>query len=349
MTMRALSVIPGQPDSLRLEQVPEPPLSDGAILVSTVAMGLCGTDLDIVEGGHGKAPAGEERLILGHESVARVAEAPPASGFAPGDWVVSIVRRPDPVPCANCAVGEWDMCRNGRYTERGIVGRHGFGSERYRSHAEFLVPIDAKLGELGVLMEPTSVVAKAWEHSLRIGQRARFEPRRALITGAGPIGLLAALLGVQRGLDVHVLDRVTDGPKPELVRALGASYHTGAISEVGTSYDLVFECTGAPALFFDAIRVAAPDGVVCLAGVSSGGHTVCIDAGLLNRELVLENNAIFGSVNANRRHFEQAAAALAKADREWLGRLLTRRVPIERFSEAFRREPDDVKTILTFG
>jgi threonine dehydrogenase-like Zn-dependent dehydrogenase len=328
--------------------VPEPPADEGEILVATRAIGLCGTDREIVSGAYGSAPPGEARLILGHESIGVVLEAPATSGFRAGDWVVGIVRHPDPVPCESCAIGEWDMCRNGLYTEHGIAARHGFARERYRIAPDHLVKVDPNLGWLGVLLEPTSVVAKAWQHAERIGNRAHWHPKRALVTGAGPVGLLAALLGVQRGLDVHVLDRVTDGPKPHLVRDLGATYHTGRIDEAGASWDIVFECTGAASMFFDAIRAAAPAGVVCLTGISPEGQPVQIDPGSLNRELVLENDAVFGSVNANRTHYELAASALASADRDWLARLITRGVPIAQFAAGFESRPHDVKTVLTF-
>lgn len=183
--MLALTVRPGQPQSVKLETVPPPPVSDGAILVRTLSLGVCGTDREIISGEYGAAPAGEERLIIGHESLGRVEEAPAGSGFAPGDLVVGIVRRPDPVPCPACAAGEWDMCRNGRYTERGIKSRNGYGSEQFRVEPEFAVKLDPALGEAGVLMEPTSIVAKAWEQCLRIGHRgAAWQPRTALISGA---------------------------------------------------------------------------------------------------------------------------------------------------------------------
>lgn len=346
--MRALTVVPLQPDSIRLEDVPEPAPGEGQVLVQALAMGVCGTDVEIIQGKYGWAPPGATRLILGHESLGRVLEAPAGSGLEAGDLVVGIVRRPDPVPCPSCAAGEWDMCRNGRYTEHGIKAIHGFGAERFRIEPAFTVKVDRRLGELGVLLEPTSVVAKAWEHAERIATRSSWKPRRLLVTGAGPIGLLAALLGVQRGLDVHVLDRVTDGPKPALVKELGATYHSGSVREAGQDWDLLFECTGAAPLLFDVIEAAAPNGLVCLTGVSSKGRLIPVDAGALNREMVLENIAVFGSVNANRRHYEQAAQALAKADREWLGRVITRRVPIGRWAEAFTRQPGDVKTVIAF-
>jgi glucose 1-dehydrogenase len=342
--MRALTVTPGTPDSATVRDVPEPPRDDGPVLVETLAIGICGTDREIVSGAYGEAPDGAEHLVLGHESLGRVVEAPDGAGLAAGDLVVGIVRRPDPEPCANCAVGEWDMCRNGRYTERGIKGRHGFASERFRIHPEYAVRIDPALKTVGVLMEPTTVVAKAWEHIERIGQRAVWSPRTVLVTGAGPIGLLAALLGVQRGLMVRVLDRVDSGPKPDLVRALGASYHTD-VSDAGDDSDIVIEATGAAPIIAEVMARNAPGAVVCLTGVSAG-RELHLDVGGLGRGIVLENDVVFGSVNANRRHYEQAADALATADHGWLERLITRRVPLEGFAEALRPRDDDVKVVL---
>jgi glucose 1-dehydrogenase len=346
--MRAITVLPGKRGTAELSEVGEPPASDGPVLVEALALGVCGTDREIIEGGYGAAPPGHDRLVLGHESLGRVLEAPAGAGLEHGDLVVGIVRRPDPVPCANCAAGEWDMCRNGRYTERGIKELDGYGAQRWRLEPEYAVRIDPGLGHLGVLLEPASVLAKAWEHVERIGRRAHWEPRRALVTGAGPIGLLAALLGVQRGLEVHVLDRVTEGPKPRLVAELGASYHSGAPAEACADADVVVECTGVGSLVFDVIRCNAPGGIVCLTGISSGGREVALDAADVNRHLVLENDVVFGSVNANRRHYEQAAAALARADRDWLQRLVSRRVPLDRWAEALERRPDDVKVTIDF-
>ena len=344
--MKALTVLPGTADSLRLDDIPEPAPAAGELLVRALALGICGTDREIIAGKYGSAPPGHDRLVLGHESLGRVERAPAGSGFTAGELVVGIVRRPDPVPCANCAVGEWDMCRNGMYTEHGIKQLDGFGAEWWCSDPNATVKIDPKLGHLGVLMEPTSVVAKAWEHTERIGRRALWEPRQVLVTGAGPIGLLAALFAKQRGLEVHVLDRAASGVKPELVATLGGFYHTGSVDAVGFEPDVVMECTGAPSMVLEVIGRNAPNGIVCLAGVSAAGAKTMIDAGALNRSIVLENDAVFGSVNANRRHYEAAAAALARADRRWLEQLVTRRVPLDRWREAFEPRPDDVKTIL---
>jgi threonine dehydrogenase-like Zn-dependent dehydrogenase len=345
--MKAITVQPGIANSLRLDDVPPPPQSDGAVLVRAVALGICGTDREIIGGHYGEAPSGAERLIIGHESLGRVEEAPAASGFVRGDLVVGIVRRPDPVPCPACAAGAWDMCRNGLYTERGIKARHGYGSEFFRVEPEFLMKVDSDLGHLGVLLEPTSVVAKAWEHTERIGRRGpAWQPRIGLITGAGPVGLMAAMIGVQRGLEMHVLDRNKDGPKPFLVRALGATYHTGDLGDLCP--DVVIECTGAASVVRDVLGRTAADGVVCLAGVSSGGYELSFDIGDLNRTMVLENHAVFGSVNANRRHYKAAADALARADKKWLAGVITRRVPLSHWRDAFERRNDDIKVTIAF-
>jgi D-arabinose 1-dehydrogenase-like Zn-dependent alcohol dehydrogenase len=187
--MLAITVIPGKQGSVGLSEMPEPPVADGPILVDTQAVGICGTDIEIINGEYGTAPPDADRLIIGHESLGRVAEAPPGSGFSAGDLVVGIVRRPDPVPCPACAAGDWDMCTNGHYTER-------------------------------------------------------------------------------------------------------------------------------------------------------------VNPGLLNRNMVLRNSVLFGSVNANRHHYEMGAAALAQADPGWLADLITRQVPLRHWADAYARQPDDIKTVL---
>ena len=344
--MKAITVVPGSAASASLEHFDDPQESEGPVLVETIAVGICGTDLEIVSGQYGWAPPRHERLVLGHESIGKVVEVPAGSGLAAGDYVVGIVRRPDPVPCYNCAAGEWDFCRNGQYTEHGIKSLDGFMRERYRAAPDALVKVDSRLGELGVLLEPTSVVAKAWEQAEKVGNRATWHPRVAVVTGAAPIGLLAAMIGVQKGLEVHVFDQVDKGLKPDLVGELGATYHTGPIEASAKDADVIIECTGVPALVFDAIEHVGSGGVVCLTGVSPTGRALSIDAGLVNRSMVLTNEGIVGSVNANRRHYEAAADALATASRDWLAKLVTRKVPIEEFAGAFEREPDDVKVVL---
>jgi threonine dehydrogenase-like Zn-dependent dehydrogenase len=349
--MRALTAAPGTANSARVDDVPAPPLSDGAVLVRALALGVCGTDREIVSGRYGQAPPGQKRLVIGHESLGKVQDAPAGCGFKAGDLVVGIVRRPDPVPCSCCAVGEWDMCRNGRYTERGIKERNGYGSDFFRIEPDFLIKLDPALGMNGVLVEPTSVVAKAWDHTERIAHRSRgFAPKTLLVTGAGPIGLLAAMIGAQRGLDVHVLDHNDRGPKRLIVRELGATFHLGSIADLdGFKPDIIMECTGAPAVVRDAFGRTASGGIVCLIGVSAPGQDMDIDVGGLNRTMVLNNDAVFGSVNANRKHYEDAVAALEGVDKHWLARLITRRVPVEQWMTALDHEPDDIKVVIDFS
>src|SRR5258708_429357 len=243
--MKAITVEPKKAGTALLEEVAEPDAREGSVLVEAIAVGVCGTDVEIVEGKYGWARGGKARLVLGHESLGRVVDPGPTGGLKKGDLVVGIVRRPDPVPCPNCAVGAWDMCRNGQYTERGIKQFDGFMSERCRIETEYVMKVDSSLGLLGVLLEPTNVVTHAWEHVDAAARRAYWEPSTVRVTGAGPIGLLGALLGRQRGLDVHVLDRVDSGLKRDLVHALGASYHAGTVAGVGFRPDIIIECTGA--------------------------------------------------------------------------------------------------------
>jgi threonine dehydrogenase-like Zn-dependent dehydrogenase len=343
--VRAITVVPGLAGSARLDDVAEPTSDPDHVLVQGILVGVCGTDREIVAGTYGWPPPGRDRLVLGHESLARVLE--PAGPFSAGDLVVGIVRRPDPLPCPACAVGQWDMCRNGRYTEHGIKELDGFAAERFTLPLDASVTVPADLGDLGVLVEPASVVAKAWDHIERIGGRAAWFPERVLVTGAGPIGLLAALMAVQRGYDVHVLDRVTEGPKPALVRDLGAVYHSGPVAEACAHADIVLECTGVGQLVFDVLSCTAPAGIVCLTGVSSGGHPLAVDAGAVNRSMVLENDAVFGSVNANAAHYRAAVEALSQAPSEWLAGVITRRVPLDDWQTAFIAEPDDIKVVIS--
>lgn len=347
--MQALTIEPGRPRSARLDEVAEPLRSDpGDVLVDIVAVGLCGTDRDLLDGQYGAAPPGESRLIVGHEALGRVREAAPGAGFSTGDWVVPIVRHADPIPCAQCEAGEWDMCSNGLYSEHGIKGLHGFARPRAGLRSEYLMPIDAALGDSGsgVLLEPASIVAKAWDHIERIGRRASWQPRRVLVTGAGPIGLLAALLAVQRGFAVTLLDRHDTGPKPALAGALGAEYVVSEPTSAAAVADVVVECTGAPSVVLDVIAAAPRNCIVCLTGLSSAGRGIRVDIGSLARSLVLENNVVFGSVNANRAHYERGARALAAADPAWLRRLITRRHALAQWAEALERRPDDVKVVL---
>jgi threonine dehydrogenase-like Zn-dependent dehydrogenase len=347
--MKAITVEPKKSGSARLEEIPEPDEREGSVLVEAIAVGVCGTDVEIVEGQYGWAPPGKTRLVLGHESLGRVIDPGPGGSFKKGDLVVGIVRRPDPVPCPNCAVGEWDMCRNGLYTERGIKQIHGFMSERWRIETEYAVKVDPTLGILGVLLEPASVLAKALEQVGLIGRRSFWEPRTALITGAGPIALLAALFTKLYGLDVHVLSRAEGGLKADLVRGLGGTYHAGSVKDLDFEPDTIIECTGVGQVIAESIQKIGANGIVCLAGIGHGGAATSATIADVASSVVLRNNVIVGSVNANKRHWYRAGQYLARADRTWLSKLVTRREKPENFMRALERKPDDIKVVIQFA
>jgi threonine dehydrogenase-like Zn-dependent dehydrogenase len=346
--VKAITVEPGVEGSVRLDTIDRPPGPDEGVLVRTVAVGVCGTDMEIIRGKHGAAGPGKTRLVLGHESLGVVEAAPPGSGFSSGDHVVGIVRRPDPVPCACCAAGRWDMCTNGLYVERGIKGADGYAAENFTIEPEYAVHVDDSLGVTGVLLEPTSIVAKAWRRIEGIMAVNCLEPEKVLVVGAGPIGLLAALLAVQRGFEVHVVDIVGAGPKPASVTSLGASYHTSAIEDACPGADLTLECTGVGDLVTRSMINSGPNGIVCLTGVSETGREANVDVGSLNRNLVLQNGVVIGSVNANREDYEAAARDLGQADRSWLEQLITRRVPLDSWDEAYVKSEADVKIVIAF-
>ncbi|MGH3857615.1 MAG: theronine dehydrogenase, partial [Pseudonocardiaceae bacterium] len=231
---------------------------------------------------------------------------------------------------------------------------HGFARERFRTSPGMLVRVPESLEDLGVLVEPATVGAKAWEHIEWIAQRSRSSLHRVLVTGSGPIGLLVTLMAVQRGYEVHVLGRATSGLKPDLVAALGAQYHTGGATDLGCNVDVAVECTGACSVIEEVLGVVARNGIVCLTGLSAPAPAG-VDLGTLGRDMVLKNLVVFGSVNANRRHFEAAGAALTAADSCWLAQLVTTRVPAygslpEAGSAAtvLERGAHDVKTVLQF-
>jgi threonine dehydrogenase-like Zn-dependent dehydrogenase len=170
-----------------------------------------------------------------------------------------------------------------------------------------------------------------------------------LVTGAGPIGLLAALIGKQRGLDVHVLDRVESGLKPDLVRALGATYHAGTVASIGFKPDIIIECTGAGPIVSDCIQEVANGGIICLTGIGGGDRSTAAATGDIAAAAVLKNNVVVGSVNANKRHWYRAGEELARADRSWLNRLITRRERPENFASALERNADDIKVVVQFA
>ncbi|MCI2419726.1 glucose 1-dehydrogenase [Saccharopolyspora sp. K220] len=344
--MKAATVVPGSPELSAVTELPDPVPQPGQLLVQGLLVGFCGIDRDVTERAHGASPPGRDRMVLFHESVGRVVHAPGISGFQEGDYVVGVVRRPDPQPCEACAAGQWDFCLNGEYTERGIKELDGFGAQQWTVEPQYAIKVGPELGALGVLTEPASVVAKAWEQADMVGRRAYFAPRHALVTSAGPMGLLGALLGMQRGLDVHVLDEATEGPKPDLVRALGATYHT-SLGDLRCNPDIVIEATGSGRVVFEVLQHTARNAITVLIGLTGRHRTVAFPAeAAIDNELMLDNDVVVSSVNANLRHYNQAVQALGGADRSWLESLISRRIPLCDWTDVFDTGPDELKVVV---
>jgi threonine dehydrogenase-like Zn-dependent dehydrogenase len=352
--MRAVVITPGQQDSDRLVEVPDPTPKPGEALIRVLSVGVDGTDDELVSGQYGQAPEGDDQLIIGHESLGWVVE--PAGDLPAGQLVAAIVRRPDPVPCLNCAHDEWDYCLNGQYTERGIKGRHGFLAEYYTEQPKYLVRVPDELERVGMLVEPTTISVKALEQVEVIQRRLTWEPKRALVTGAGPIGLLAAAVLALRGLEVVVYNRSDRGPKVDLTHAIGAQYVAAGSVELGHDlarehgpFDIAVEATGFSPLAFRLLGTVGANGVAVLTGVSGGDRVAELPVDHLNLEAVLQNKVLVGTVNADRQNFERAVADLAGIEQRWPGwlqQMITRRVPLERYSEALHRAPEDVKAVV---
>jgi glucose 1-dehydrogenase len=335
--MKAIAVTPGKPNSVHLRDVPKP-ASNGSlkardVLVKVLRVGVDGTDKEINAAEYGAAPQGDDFLIIGHEGFGRVeAVGKEVSEVRPGDYVVATVRRPG--TSIYDVIGTNDMTTDDTYFERGINLRHGYLSEYYVDSADFIVKIPEGLKQVGVLLEPMTVVEKGIAQAYEIQRRLRvWRPRRAAVMGAGTIGLLATLVLRLRGLQVTTFGRT---PKPylnsDLIEALGARYEStldvpvleGA-KQCGP-FDIIFEATGFSPIVFESMQALGRNGVLVLSSVTGGDRKVEVPADKINLEFVLGNKVMVGTVNANREYFEMGVRDMAQAEAEfagWLGRLLT--------------------------
>jgi threonine dehydrogenase-like Zn-dependent dehydrogenase len=357
-TMRAVAVTPMRAGSARQVELPIPTVTRDTAVMRVLEVGIDGTDMEINGGLYGEAPPGSDFLVIGHEALSVVeAVGEGVLGFTPGDLVVSTVRRPD--DCPNCRAGESDMCLFGKYTERGIKGAHGYMGEYYAETPAYMVKIPPALRPFAVLLEPLSIVEKATLQAWKIQERMLWQPLRAVVLGAGQIGILCTILLRLRGLEVHVYAKSpADSLQGRILRSLGATYAsvddhpvTGIGEELG-QIDFILEATGNSSVAFEAMPQLGNNGVLCLTGVSAGNRSIEIPADVINLHMVLGNRVAFGSVNANRRYFELGVQHFQQAERQWPGifeRLITRRVPFDDFMSALDRRPEDIKTLLTIA
>jgi glucose 1-dehydrogenase len=358
--MKALAVTPGKPHSLHVRSdVPDATAAGASALVRVVEAGVCGTDFEIDEGLYGRAPQGSEYLVLGHENLGVVETAPAGSGLSNGDLVVATVRRPCPEACPPCSANQNDMCVTGNYLERGIVGLHGFMSERYSEDPQYLVRLPGHLRRFGVLLEPLSVVEKGLEQAYRIQERLPWSPKRAVVLGAGTVGILAAALLRLRGLETFIVGREHGGtPREAFLGELGIHYVSTsetpleALSVKTGRADIVFEATGAAIVVMPAIQLLASNGIAVLASVTGGERRFEIDVATFNRQMVLGNQVAFGTVNAGRRHFEAGVRDMETIEQKhpgWLARIVTRRIPFTDLAALAARDANDIKTVLEFS
>jgi threonine dehydrogenase-like Zn-dependent dehydrogenase len=343
--MKAIVVRPGEKDSIHMRDMPDPRMLPDQVAVRMLRVGLCATDAEISHGLYGKPPAGEDLLILGHENLGVVEDVGrKATGLKVGDIVVSTVRQSCGV-CLQCKSGENDMCSSGEYTERGIMRRHGFMAQYYVEKPVFLNRVPRAVRDIAVLLEPLSVVEKGIDHAFLMQRRLIWKPRFGLVLGAGPVGLLAAALLRARGLRTVVIGREDQSDRRATVATeFGAEYVSVAnktladvINATGHP-DVVVEATGSSKVVFDAMTVLGPNAVLCLLSVTSGQTLNPEPTDLINQRLVLGNQVVFGSVNANPRHFKMGVKDLVKIEKTWpgtLGRLLTNPIPWEHYKTWF--------------
>jgi glucose 1-dehydrogenase len=349
--MMAVAVFPGKPNSAHLAQLDKPSIASvpngRGVLVKVLRVGIDGTDKEINAAEYGAAPAGYDFLVTGHEGFGRVeAVGPQVTEFKPGDYVVATVRRPG--HSIYDLIGTNDMTTDDVYYERGINLLHGYLTEFYVDDADYIVRIPGGLKEVGVLLEPFTVVQKGITQAFEAQRRLRvWHPKKAAVMGAGTIGLLAALSLRLRGLDVTVFARqAAPNLRSDLLTDLDARYLTTSdisISDGAKKYgpfDLIFEATGNSGVVFESMTALAKNGALVLSSVTGGDRMVEVPADKINLEFVLGNKLMVGTVNANREYFESGVRDMALAEAQypgWLKRLLTHPVKgLDNYKQAFQ-------------
>jgi threonine dehydrogenase-like Zn-dependent dehydrogenase len=367
--MEAIALIPGT-KTVQLVDRPEPQITEpDDIKLKVLRVGICGTDREETAGGRARAPEKSNELVIGHEMLGRVvATGKDVRRVKAGDLAVFTVRR-GCGKCIPCAMNRSDMCTTGGFSERGIWDRDGYEAEFAVDNEQYVVHLPPELETIGVLTEPTSVVEKAIDESVRI-QTARLPDasstpdwlygRRCLVAGLGPIGLLGAMVLRLRGAEVYGLDIVdANSVRPEWLGAIGGHYVDGRkvpINNVGESIgpiDLILEAAGIASLDFNLLDALATNGVFVLTGIPGGNRPLQVAGAEIMRRLVLKNQVIVGSVNAARDYFQMAADDLARANLLWKGhvdKLITHRYAYSDFMKGFADHPqDEIKAVIEWS
>ncbi|MCA1624799.1 MAG: glucose 1-dehydrogenase [Acidobacteria bacterium] len=350
--MKAIAVTPRQKDTVRLVEMDKPKVADipngRGVLVEVLRVGACGTDREINNGEYGVAPEGFDFLILGHENLGRVAEiGENVKEFAVGDFVVASVRRPG--KSIYDLIGEQDMTTDDEYFERGISRLHGYMAEFYSESADWLVKIPPAIVEIAALLEPLSIIEKGISQAFETQERMKiWRPKTAAVFGTGTVGLLTALAFRLRNLEVHAFgkDKREGYFNADLLEEIGVTYDS--TMEISTAdsvkkygeYDVIFECTGYSPIAFEAMQALNQNGVLILSSVTGGDRKIDqVPADKINQQFVLGNRLMFGTVNANRQHFEMGVKDLALSEamyQGWLNKMLTHKVEgLENFGKLF--------------
>ena len=336
--MKAVAVKPGQKDSVHLVEMQAPSVSDvpngRGVKVKVLRVGGCGTDREINNAEYGTAPEGFDFLVLGHENLGQVIEVGPnVQEFQAGDYVVGTVRRPG--HSIYDLIGEQDMTTDSEYFERGISRLHGYFAEFYVESADFLVRLPPTLKEVGVLLEPLSIVEKGLQQAYEIQERAKvWRAKRAAVIGTGSVGLLTVMAMRMRDLEVHAFGKEKrEGYKnAELCEEIGATYDSTADTTIALAtkkygaFDIILECTGYSPIIWDAAQALAKNGVLILTSVTGGERLAEVASDKINLEFVLGNKLMFGTVNAGREHFAMGVKDLALCEAmhpNWLETMLT--------------------------
>ncbi len=365
--MKAAAVYPGK-RTIGLVDVDEPKIVlANDVKIRILRVGVCGTDREICSFEYGTPPDGSEFLVLGHESLGEVVEVgPDVSDLKPGDLVVPMVRRPCAHPeCLACRSGRQDFCYTGDFTERGIKQRYGFMTELVVDERQYMNHVPSELRDIAILTEPLTIAEKALIEVLQIQQRLPWgcpTPgqstqycHKAVVLGAGPVGLLGAMTLVNAGFQTWVYSRDREpSAGASVVTSIGAKYISSQdksvdrlAAEVG-NIDLVYEAVGASQFAFDVLRGLGVNGLFVFTGVPGHNAPVSIDTSLIMRNMVLKNQGLLGSVNAGRDAFEAAIRDLASFNRKWpdaVRSLITGHFPLDQFETPIASH-DGIKNVI---
>ncbi|MBV8734010.1 MAG: glucose 1-dehydrogenase [Solirubrobacterales bacterium] len=370
--MRAVAVFP-QRHSIEVIDHPAPPASSPTeVRANVLEVGVCGTDREIARFEYGIPPAGNDYLVIGHESLAEVVEVGDAvDGMAPGDLVVTMVRRACGRPdCRPCRAGRQDFCVTGDYIERGIKERHGFMTDQVVDDARFMVKVPGELRAVGVLTEPLTIAQKALDELWRAQDRlpwinadadpgARGRGHRAVVLGAGPVGLLGAMALREAGFETTIYSRSpAPNAKADLAGAIGVRYVSSSdhdlneLVEIAGRPDVIYEAAGVADVAMDVLNVLGPNGVFVFTGVPGPEQAKTLDASALVRQMVLGNQLILGTVNAGRGAYESAVATLGAFHRRWpveVAALITKRHPLEEAPDLLTARSHGIKDVVSMN